>query len=107
MRQKIDSEIRRIDLDDASFKATGAYMEPTLVNYVFGNNGTGKTTIAETIDGNRKVTWRNGKKYDAYQICKYNLEYIRKNIQESTEIPGLITVNETNVTKAQIDELKK
>ena len=107
MRQKIDSEIRRIDLDDASFHGTGAYMEPTLVNYVFGNNGTGKTTIAEAIDGDRGVTWKDGKIYDSYQICKYNLEYIRKNIQESTEIPGLITVNETNVTKAQIDALKK
>lgn len=107
MREKIDSEIRRIDFDDASFQGTGAYMEPTLVNFVFGNNGAGKTTIAEAIDGDRKITWRDHKSYGSYQICKYNLEYIRKNIQESTEIPGLITVNETNVTKAQIDALKK
>ena len=40
MAEKLHSEIIRIQLDDATFKGTGAAIEPTYVNFFFGNNGT-------------------------------------------------------------------
>ena len=46
MAGKIKSEIIRIDLTDASYKDSPAYIEPTYVNFFFGNNGAGKSTIA-------------------------------------------------------------
>ena len=39
MADKIKSEIVRIDLTDASYKDSHAYIEPTYVNFFFGNNG--------------------------------------------------------------------
>ena len=49
MADKIKSEIVRIDLTDASYKDSHAYIEPTYVNFFFGNNGAGKSTIAKAI----------------------------------------------------------
>lgn len=49
MAEKIKSEIIRIDLTDASYKDSHAYIEPTYVNFFFGNNGAGKSTIAKAI----------------------------------------------------------
>ena len=51
MADKIKSEIVRIDLTDASYKDSHAYIEPTYVNFFFGNNGAGKSTIAKAIKG--------------------------------------------------------
>ena len=37
MPEKLPSEIRKIELDDATFKGTHAVIEPTYVNFFFGN----------------------------------------------------------------------
>lgn len=47
MGDKIKSEIIKIELNDATFEGTGATVTPTYVNFFFGNNGTGKSTIAK------------------------------------------------------------
>lgn len=49
MAGKIKSEIIRIDLTDASYKDSHAFIEPTFINFFFGNNGAGKSTIAKAI----------------------------------------------------------
>lgn len=56
MTEKIKSEIIRIDLMDASYKDSHAYIEPTYVNFFFGNNGAGKSTIAKAIKSGAGVT---------------------------------------------------
>ena len=42
MPEKLPSEIIKIELDDATFRGTHVVIEPTYVNFFFGNNGTGK-----------------------------------------------------------------
>ena len=56
MAGKIKSEIVRIDLVDASYKDSHAFIEPTYVNFFFGNNGAGKSTIAKAIKGGVGLT---------------------------------------------------
>lgn len=57
MPEKLKSEILRIDLSDATFKETGAFIEPTYVNFFFGSNGVGKSTIAKAIQSGAGVTY--------------------------------------------------
>ena len=49
MTSKIPGAITKITLDEATYKGTGEHFEPTYINYFFGNNGTGKSTIAKAI----------------------------------------------------------
>lgn len=50
MADKVPSQIIDIQLNDASYRDTNTHIEGlTFVNFFFGNNGTGKSTIAKAI----------------------------------------------------------
>lgn len=84
-------------------------------NYIFGSNGTGKTTISRIITDagnhpNCRVTWRGGTKL---QAMVYNHDFVERNFEQSTELRGVFTLGEKNVdainkiatTKSEIDKL--
>ncbi len=54
MKEKQKSLIERIKLDSATFH--GEVVEPTFVNFFFGKNGAGKSTIAKVIKDGSEVT---------------------------------------------------
>lgn len=93
---KIPSEIIRIDLNEASFEGTGAYMEPTYVNFVFGNNGTGKSTIARAIQSGNGVTYASGRSGTDYLPLVFNQEFIDQNVRSYRGMNGVFTLNEKN-----------
>jgi predicted ATPase len=47
MENRIKTAIQKITLNDHTF--SGVSFEPTLINFFFGNNGTGKSTLAKNI----------------------------------------------------------
>lgn len=98
MREKIPSEITELSLRDASYKGCGVSITPTLINYFFGNNGTGKSTIGRAIKVDNGVVWRTGKSVSDYSVLVYNDEFIRANLQSYRNLPGVFTVNEVNIT---------
>ena len=57
MQPKVPSEITQISLNDATYKDCGVSIQPTLVNFFFGNNGTGKSTVAKAIKADNGTTW--------------------------------------------------
>jgi len=66
----------------------------TKVNYIFGSNGTGKTTISRVIGENRndlncKVTWESGGKQKA---LVYNRDFVEENLFEPKELKGIFTL---------------
>lgn len=96
MREKIPSEIIQLALSDASYEGCGVSITPTLINFFFGNNGTGKSTVARTIKAGAGVTLRSriltdnkdkfikvdetGKEdYTLYQMAHAMLSYISAN----------------------------
>jgi wobble nucleotide-excising tRNase len=94
--EKLKSEITDIVLSNATFKRTSPVICPTFINYFFGNNGTGKSTIAKTIKSGTGVTFKPGKTYDDYDVLLYDQDYINENIKERNDLPGVFTLNKKN-----------
>ena len=104
MPDKLPSEIIRITLDDATYKGTGAAIAPTYINYFFGNNGTGKTTIAKAIKTGSGVIYAPGKAAVDYLPLVYDQDFIDANMRSYHNLPGVFTMNEANVKiQEQID----
>ncbi len=73
-------------------------------NYIFGSNGTGKTTISKIIDDESvspfcTVNWKSGTKL---QTLVYNEDFVKQNFDQSIELKGVFTLGEESV-----DTLKK
>lgn len=102
--------------NEASYDQTGQPMDGLKqVNFVFGSNGTGKTTISRVIDDPDKftdcnVTWDGGTPREARV---YNQDFVAANFGESNELKGIFTLGEDNKklvqdiadTKAQLDTI--
>ena len=115
--EKQISAIEELTLCDATFN--GCKIKPTYINFFFGNNGVGKTTISRLIKRCRKpanelpnpatqepnaVFSGNGYSND-YNILVYNKDFIDSNIQQFGNLPGVFTMNEDNIAiQGQIEE---
>lgn len=106
MREKIPSEITQLVINDASYKECEVSITPTLINFFFGNNGTGKSTIGRAIKIDNGVSWRIGRSVSDYAVHVYNQEFISANLQSYHNLPGVFTVDEVNIATQQKVELK-
>ena len=95
--EKTLSAIRRITLDSASFANTGATVSPTCVNFFFGRNGVGKSTLARAIAADRGVLWEEGASRSQYDVLVYDQEFIHRNFSEYDNLPGVITIHQQNI----------
>ena len=100
---KLRTGVTGITLNDATFHNVS--VEPTLINFFFGNNGTGKTTIAKAIAADDGLTFEQGKSFDAYSVLVYNQDFIDRTLQRFGNLPGVYTIGEENVgIQNQIEE---
>lgn len=105
---KIQSEITNINLRGASYQETTPTIEPTYVNFFFGQNGTGKSTIAREVQTGENVTYRDGKSAEDYLPLIYNEEFIAENFKSYRGMNGVFTLNSKNSdVQQQIDALNK
>lgn len=95
MNTKIPSAIENISLNAATFH--DVTITPTLINFFYGNNGTGKTTIATEIHANSGLTWRDGKTANDYSVLVYNQAFVTANFQDYGKLKGVFTVGEKNI----------
>ena len=100
---KIQSEIEEIKLDSLSYKNSNTTINPTFVNFFYGNNGTGKSTLTTAIKNG------SGIKKNNYNNCKtlvYNQDFIDQNIKSYENLPGVFTLDHDNIdVKEKLDEL--
>lgn len=85
------------------------------INFIFGHNGSGKTTVSRLI-GNEEnystctVQWRAGERL---QAMVYNRDFVVANFTETSDLKGVFTLGEDNVqlvekiqaVKGEIDKL--
>ncbi|SOB78126.1 Wobble nucleotide-excising tRNase [Marinobacter sp. LV10R510-11A] len=69
------------------------------LNFIFGSNGSGKTTISRVIaeaDGHQhcRILWKDGTKL---QAMVYNSDFVDANFNQSGDIKGVFTLGEEQV----------
>ncbi|MCE5306105.1 MAG: AAA family ATPase [Acidobacteriales bacterium] len=87
------------------------------LNFFYGPNGTGKTTISRVIADDQRfpactVVWKRGTKL---QTMVYNRDFVTRNFAQSAELKGIFTLGEQRVDalakitamKAEFDDLTK
>lgn len=104
MNTKMPAPIEKIALNVATFHNVS--IEPTLINFFYGNNGTGKSTIARAILTDDGLSWQAGKTADDYSVLVYNQEFVEANFHDYGKLKGVFTVGEQNI-KIQADIAEK
>lgn len=105
MQGKIPSAITGITLNRATF--TNESIDGlTFVNFFYGNNGVGKSSIARAIADDDGVVWGEGKSADEYDVLVYNQDFINKNFVSYGNLRGVFIFGEEDVeAKQKIEKL--
>ena len=79
------------------------------VNYFFGPNGSGKTTISRALAGSEglptQMTWHDSA---PMSVKVYNRDFVEKTLRESSRIPGVFVIGDTSVDAEQrLEEIEK
>jgi len=111
--------IERIKIRNvASYGDSGSELNDLAkVNFVFGSNGTGKTTISRIIDNVREypfcvVDWKNGTQLDT---LVYNSDFVERNLNQPDELEGIFTLGEKDkeifdkigTAKSELDKISE
>ena len=99
--------ISRIFLDKVA-TYNGVEFAPSKVNYIYGGNGTGKTTISKAIAN--KAVYPNcivEIEDDVIDKCVYNRDFVRAHFSQSSSVKGIFTLGkDTKDAQEYIDSKK-
>lgn len=97
MQNKVRVHITGVKINAPTY--TNVTFTPSLINFFYGKNGTGKSTLARAFkDGHAQMTW-DGTPFPDERILVYNEDFIAKNVQSYGNIPGVFTISEVNAVK--------
>ena len=104
--EKRKSAIEKVVIEGRSYDHEE--FEPTFINFFFGRNGAGKSTIAEMIQANTGLTWRSGQTADDYNVLAYDQQFISNHFSNFDDLSGVFTLNKVNIeTQKKLDQLAK
>jgi len=95
--------------NEGAYDATGTKLNGLKrLNYVFGSNGSGKTTISRVVEGSGAfpdchITWAGG---SALETRVYNKDFIEKHFDAESSIKGIYTFGENVEVAEKIKILK-
>jgi wobble nucleotide-excising tRNase len=106
MREKIKAPIEHIELNAATY--CGTTFTPTLVNFFYGKNGTGKSTIAQAIADDVGIKWGIGQSSGNFDVLVYDDNFRSANLQNYDNLAGVFTISEQNISiQKQVAEKRK
>lgn len=78
----------------------------SFVNYFYGNNGVGKSTIARLIESRKNLFWNPDKDESNYDVLVFNTDFINKNFVGYDNLPGVFILGEEDAEAiCRIEEL--
>ncbi len=95
--------------NEGAYDATGTKLEGLKnLNFIFGSNGSGKTTISRVIEGSGEFpdcqkTWLGGAELET---CVYNKDFVEKHFDAESSIKGIYTFGENIEVTTRIKTLK-
>ncbi len=95
--------------NEGAYDATGTKLEELKkLNYIFGSNGSGKTTISRVVEGTGsfpdcKISWTGGA---ALETRVYNKDFVEKHFDAESSIKGIYTFGENIEVATRIKTLK-
>ena len=103
--------IKRIEIDKIPpYLCEKQIIQPKKINFLFGLNGSGKTTISRVLCSPKNIEYNNCSitwEAKSMHCSVYNIDYVKENFSE-TSIPGIFTLGEENIgIKRQIEDLNR
>jgi len=108
--EKLTSSIKKIVLTDATFADTPEkerIIEPSFVNFFFGKNGSGKTTIGRQIRDDRSLEYDPLMPRQNYDVLVYNQDFIEENFRTYDGFKGVFTISKKGVDDSHEIEVKE
>ena len=105
MQRKVPSAITNITLNRATF--TDVPIDGlSFVNFFYGNNGSGKSSIAHAIAEDDGIVWASGKTADDYDVLVYDQGFINDNFVNYGDLKGVFIFGEEDIeAKKKIEDL--
>ena len=107
MADKKVSAILAITLNTATFE--NETFHPTYINFFFGKNGAGKTSLGRQLGEGEGIQWAEGETPANYEICLYNQDFIDTYFRTLDKVQGVFSLSEgqeTEETEKKIKELE-
>ncbi len=91
--------ISKVYLNGVATYRNGINFKPKKINFVYGANGTGKSTISKVLYGEKgmetcEIEWEPGEKEE---VIVYNRSFVKRNFESSTELKGIFTLGEESI----------
>ena len=92
MSDKMPAAIKTVTLNTATY--TNMPFNPTFINFFYGKNGSGKTSISRQIKDNEGITWQDDESPSSYDVLVYNQDFIDDRFKTLDKINGVFTLSE-------------
>ena len=87
MDMLLTPQITKIESDSPVFGSLD--WAPSSVNCIFGENGTGKTTLANAICEGKGLSWEEGFSASDVEVLRYDQHYVSLFFNRENRIPGI------------------
>ncbi len=104
MEQKMPAPIESVTLTSATY--SGVTFNPTFINFFYGKNGAGKTSLGLEITEGSGVKWTEGENPASYEILLYNQDFIDRHFRTLDKLQGVFSLSDGKETEETEKKIK-